>query len=85
MRVVDANPVRPNRPKRVAIIVANPSVSPTSGWPLGFWWSELTPSWFALRRYVKRSSGEYLARGKTKIEVLAGVVATGKAASVPCV
>ena len=34
------------QPKRVAIIASNPSVSQQTGWPIGFWWSELThPYW----------------------------------------
>jgi putative intracellular protease/amidase len=33
-------------PKRVLMIAANPGVSPTTGWPVGFWWAELThPYW----------------------------------------
>lgn len=32
-------------PKRVVMIAANPSVSPTTGWPVGFWWAELTHPW----------------------------------------
>ncbi len=31
-----------SRPKRVAMIVANPTVASTTGWPVGFWASELT-------------------------------------------
>jgi putative intracellular protease/amidase len=32
--------------KRVLIIASNPATSPTTGWPIGFWWSELThPYW----------------------------------------
>lgn len=32
--------------KRVLLIAANSSVSPTTGWPIGFWWAELThPYW----------------------------------------
>jgi putative intracellular protease/amidase len=34
-------------PKRVAIVIANPAISTTTGWPVGFWWSELTHPWFA--------------------------------------
>jgi putative intracellular protease/amidase len=41
------NPVRRDRPKRVAIVLANPAVSTTTGWPVGFWWSELTHPWLA--------------------------------------
>jgi putative intracellular protease/amidase len=35
------NPVNPDKPKRVAIVIANPAVS-SNGWPVGFWWAELT-------------------------------------------
>ena len=42
MSLKNTNPVHANRPKRVAIVIANPSVSTTTGWPVGFWWSELT-------------------------------------------
>lgn len=28
--------------KKILIIAANPAVSPTTGWPIGFWWAELT-------------------------------------------
>jgi putative intracellular protease/amidase len=42
MSLQDTNPVDRSRPKRVAIVIANPAVSTTSGWPVGFWWSELT-------------------------------------------
>jgi len=32
--------------KSVLIIAANPGVSPVTGWPVGFWWAELThPYW----------------------------------------
>ena len=32
--------------KRVLMIAANPGTSPTTGWPIGFWWAELThPFW----------------------------------------
>ena len=34
------------RRKRILLIAANPSVSKTTGWPIGFWWAELThPYW----------------------------------------
>lgn len=36
----------PNKPKRIAIVASNPSVSKQTGWPIGFWWSELAhPYW----------------------------------------
>jgi putative intracellular protease/amidase len=32
--------------KKVLVIAANPGTSPATGWPVGFWWSELThPYW----------------------------------------
>ena len=43
----------PDRPKRVLMVAANKAVSPTTGWPVGFWWAELThPYWeFTERGY----------------------------------
>lgn len=48
MSLKDANPSNPKHPKRVAIVLSNPAVSPTTGagWPIGFWWSELTHPYF---------------------------------------
>ncbi len=40
------NPVNPAHPKRVAIVIANPAISTTNGWPVGFWWAELTHPYF---------------------------------------
>jgi putative intracellular protease/amidase len=38
--------LRPHEPKRVLIVASNPAVSGQTGWPIGFWWSELThPYW----------------------------------------
>lgn len=32
--------------KRIALVASNPSTSSQTGWPIGFWWSELThPYW----------------------------------------
>ncbi len=42
------NSVNPAKPKRVAIIIANPAISTTTGWPIGFWWSELSHPYFKL-------------------------------------
>ena len=36
----------PKNPKRIAIVASNPSVSKQTGWPIGFWWSEVVhPYW----------------------------------------
>jgi putative intracellular protease/amidase len=40
------NPVDPGNPKRVAVVISNPAVSTTTGWPVGFWWSELSHPYF---------------------------------------
>ena len=40
------NTLNPDKPKRVLMIVSNPSQSTQTGWPIGFWWGELThPYW----------------------------------------
>lgn len=38
--------LRPDQPKRVLIVASNPAVSTVTGWPVGFWWSELTHPWW---------------------------------------
>src|SRR6185437_15279424 len=43
----DLNPVNPANPKRAAIVISNPAVSTSTGWPVGFWWSELTHPHYA--------------------------------------
>ena len=37
-----------SRPKKVLIVVANPTTSTTLGWPVGFWGAELTHPYFEL-------------------------------------
>ena len=38
--------LNPGKPKRVAIVASNAAVSKQTGWPIGFWWSELAhPFW----------------------------------------
>jgi len=40
------NILNTDKPKKIALIAANPSVSRQTGWPIGFWWAELThPYW----------------------------------------
>jgi putative intracellular protease/amidase len=48
MSLKDPNVVNPGRRKRVAVVIANPAVSTTTGWPVGFWWSELTHPYYVL-------------------------------------
>ncbi|GAB2588664.1 type 1 glutamine amidotransferase domain-containing protein [Spirosoma areae] len=47
MSLKDPNIVSAKTPKRVAIVIANPAVSTTTGWPVGFWWSELSHPYLA--------------------------------------
>jgi len=46
MSLKDANVTNPRRRKRIAMVIANPSVSTTTGWPVGFWWAELTHPYY---------------------------------------
>jgi putative intracellular protease/amidase len=40
------NVVNTDTRKRILLIAANPATSQTTGWPVGFWWAELThPYW----------------------------------------
>ena len=48
MSLRDPNAVHPKHPKRVAIVIANPAISTTTGWPVGFWWAELTHPYYVL-------------------------------------
>lgn len=47
MSLRDPNVVNAKAKKRVALVIANPAVSTTTGWPVGFWWSELTHPYHA--------------------------------------
>ncbi len=48
MSLKDPNVVNPKKKKRVAIVIANPAVSTTTQWPVGFWWSELTHPYYVM-------------------------------------
>ncbi len=40
------NLISPNKIKKIALIASNKGVSKQTGWPIGFWWAELThPFW----------------------------------------
>jgi putative intracellular protease/amidase len=47
MSLKDPNVVNAQARKRVAIVIANPAVSTTTGWPVGFWWAELSHPYLA--------------------------------------
>jgi putative intracellular protease/amidase len=64
--------------RKVLMIAANPAVSPTTGWPVGFWWAELThPYWtFTEAGYeveiVSPKGGDLLADGFSDPEDASG-------------
>ncbi|MCA9571047.1 MAG: type 1 glutamine amidotransferase domain-containing protein, partial [Myxococcales bacterium] len=43
----NVNVTDPERRKKILMIVANPAVSDQTGWPVGFWWAEVTHPWWA--------------------------------------
>ena len=53
--------------KTILMIAANPGISPTTGWPVGFWWAELTHPWWAFTeagyevRIVSPAGGDLVA------------------------
>lgn len=47
MSLKDPNAVNARKKKRVAIVISNPTTSTTTGWPAGFWWSELSHPYYA--------------------------------------
>jgi putative intracellular protease/amidase len=43
--------LHPETPKRILLLASNPAVSTQTGWPVGFWWAELThPYWEFVER-----------------------------------
>src|SRR5215468_12557524 len=48
MSLRDPNVSNSRQRKRVAIVISNPAVSTTTGWPVGFWWSEFTHPYYVL-------------------------------------
>jgi putative intracellular protease/amidase len=41
--------LNPERPKRIVIVASNPAVSEQTGWPIGFWWAELSHPFLEFR------------------------------------
>lgn len=54
---------------KVLMIVANPATSPVTGWPIGFWWAELSHAWLKFRDagydvdVVSPAGGDLMADG----------------------
>jgi putative intracellular protease/amidase len=51
MSLKDPNVSNPRRSKRVACVLANPAISTSTGWPVGFWWSELSHPYFVMSEH----------------------------------
>lgn len=47
MSLKNTNALNTGNPKRIAIVISNPTISTTTGWPVGFWWSELSHPYYA--------------------------------------
>lgn len=46
MSLKNVNAVNAKNTKRIALVIANPTISTTTNWPVGFWWSELTHPYY---------------------------------------
>jgi putative intracellular protease/amidase len=46
--------LNPDAPKRVVLVASNPAVSEQTGWPIGFWWSELSHPYWELSEHGYR-------------------------------
>lgn len=54
--------------KHVLMIVANPAVSPVTGWPVGFWAAELTHPWLEFVKAGYRVSLASPAGGRVQVD-----------------
>ena len=57
-------------PRKVLMVVANPSVSTTTGWPVGFWASELTHPWYEFREVGYEVTLASPEGGKVEVDAL---------------
>ena len=62
-RTIDV--LNPQKPKRIALVASNAAVSKQTGWPIGFWWSELShPYWFYDNDHVQDLAARFYQAGK---------------------
>ena len=66
---MSANVTR-STPRKVLMVVANPSVSTTIGWPVGFWASELTHPWYEFREVGYEVTLASPDGGKVEVDAL---------------
>ena len=68
--------------KRILMIAANAGVSPTTGWPVGFWWAELTHPYWAFEHagyavdIASPAGGDLIADGYSDPEDASGYSAS---------
>lgn len=68
--------------KRILMIAANQGVSPTTGWPIGFWWAELTHPFWAFEEagyaidIASPAGGDLIADGYSDPEDASGYSAS---------
>lgn len=55
---------------RILCLVANPAIATTTGWPVGFWASELTHAWWALEEAGFRCQLASLDGGPVQVDAL---------------
>jgi putative intracellular protease/amidase len=67
-----------DKPKRVLLVVANPSVSTTLGWPVGFWAAELTHPYYELTERGIEVTIASPAGGKVEADALSDPRDTSK-------
>jgi len=67
---MSVNPNRFGAPRRILVVVANPSKSTTLGWPVGFWASELTHAWYEFREAGYECTIASPAGGKVELDAL---------------
>ncbi len=58
------------RAKKILCVVANPSISTTLGWPVGFWASELTHAWYEFTEARYEVTIASPTGGKVEIDAL---------------
>jgi putative intracellular protease/amidase len=57
-------------PRKVLMVVANPSVSTTTGWMVGYWASELTHPWYEFREVGYEVTLASPGGGKVEVDAL---------------
>jgi hypothetical protein len=77
MSLKDVNPVNAKRSKRVAIVISSPTVASNTGWPVGFWWSELAHPYYRLREQGY-SAGDLISMGFIATAKLAALIENTK-------